>query len=264
MSGSQFITVEKRGSVFLICFNRPDARNAVNMEMIHQLSDAFTEYEEDSAARCAVLYANGKHFTFGLELDSVSKALIEQGGLKFAEGKVDPLAAGFSERIRTKPVICAVHGFCLTLGVELMLASDIAVAAERTRFSQLEVQKGILPFGGATFRFLSTTGWGNSMRYLLTGDDFGTEEALRMGLIQEVVEKKELLNRALQLAEKISLQAPLAVQAVIANSRKFLLGGQKEAIKELTPKALELLQTEDGKEGVNSFIEKRIPVYSGK
>ncbi|MCB1178994.1 MAG: enoyl-CoA hydratase/isomerase family protein, partial [Leptospiraceae bacterium] len=199
-----------------------------------------------------------------LELDTVSSALIEKGGLNFGENKVDPLGVGFSNRIRTKPLITAVHGFCLTLGVELLLASDISIAAERTRFSQLEVQKGILPFGGATFRFLNTTGWGNSMRYLLTGDDFGTEEALRMGIIQEVVSKDKLLSRATELAEKIALQAPLAVQAVIANSRKFLLGNQIESIKDLTPKALELLQTEDGKEGVKSYIEKRKPIFSGK
>ncbi|TGN13382.1 crotonase/enoyl-CoA hydratase family protein [Leptospira ilyithenensis] len=264
MSNNRFITTEKRDHIFLICLNRPEERNAVNMEMIHQLSDAFTEYEDDSTSRCAVLYANGMHFTFGLELHSVSKALVEQGGLRFAANNVDPLGVGFSSRTRTKPIICAVHGFCFTLGIELILASDIAIAAEKTRFSQMEVTRGILPFGGATFRFLRTAGWGNSMRYLLTGDDFGTEEALKMGIIQEVVQKKELLNRALEFAGKIALQAPLAVQAVIANSQKYFIEGQREAIKDLTPTALRLMQTEDGKEGVNSFIEKRKPVYIGK
>ncbi|MBK6609135.1 MAG: crotonase/enoyl-CoA hydratase family protein [Leptospiraceae bacterium] len=264
MSNNQFITTEKRGHIFLICLNRPEERNAVNMEMIHQLSDAFTEYEDDTTARCAVVHANGMHFTFGLELHSVSKAIVEQGGLRFADNNVDPLGVGFSSRTRTKPVVCAVHGFCFTLGIELMLASDISIAAEKTRFSQMEVTRGILPFGGATFRFLRTAGWGNSMRYLLTGDDFGTEEALKMGIIQQVVPKKELLNSALALAEKIALQAPLAVKAVIANSQKYFLEGQREATKDLTPLAIQLLQTEDGREGVNSFLEKRKPVYIGK
>lgn len=264
MTSNKYITTEKKGHIFLICLDRPEARNAVNIEMIHQLSDAFTEYENDTNSRCAVLYANGKHFTFGLELDTVSKALIEQGGLKFAENNVDPLAAGFSNRIRTKPLVTAVHGFCLTLGVELTLASDITIAAERTRFAQMEVQRGILPFGGATFRLMMTSGYGNAMRFLLTGDDFGTQEALQIGLIQEVVEKKQLLDRAIHFAEKIAMQAPLAVQAVLSNARKFFLEGQNETIKELTPKALELLQTEDGKEGVNSFLEKRTPVFQGK
>ena len=264
MSNKPYITTERRGHIFLICLDRPEVRNAVNMEMIQQLSDAYTEYEDDKTARCAVIYASGKHFTFGLELDTVSQALLAEGKLKFSENNVDPVAGGFLERVRTKPIVCAVHGFCLTLGIELMLASDITIAAERTRFSQMEVQKGILPFGGATFRFLTASGWGNTMRYLLTGDDFGTDEALRMGLIQEVVEKKELLNRGIQLAEKIALQAPLAVQAVIANARKYLSKGEAEAIKELSPKALELLQTEDGKEGVKSFIEKRTAVFVGK
>ncbi|TGL87500.1 crotonase/enoyl-CoA hydratase family protein [Leptospira congkakensis] len=264
MDHSQLVTTEKRENLFLICFNRPEERNAVNMEMIQQLSHAFTEYENDPTSRCAVLYANGKHFTFGLQLEEVSKALLEQGRLQFPKGSVDPFGVGFSDRKRTKPLVTAVHGFCLTLGIELMLASDIVIAAEKTRFAQMEVQRGILPFGGATIRFIKTAGWGNSMRYLLTGDDFGTEEAFRMGLVQEVVPKKELLDRALLLASKISKQAPLAVRAVIANAKKSLEEGENQAIEELSPLAIALLQTEDGKEGVKSFLERREPIYLGR
>ncbi|XDD54751.1 crotonase/enoyl-CoA hydratase family protein [Leptospira sp. WS4.C2] len=264
MTNPQFVTTEKRDHIFLICLNRPEERNAMNIEMINQLSHAFTEYEDDSTTRCAILYANGKHFTFGLQLEEVSQALLEKGSLQFAKGNVDPFGVGFSNRTRTKPLITAVHGFCLTLGIELMLASDIVIAAEKTRFAQMEVQRGILPFGGATIRFVKTAGWGNSMRYLLTGDDFGTEEAFRMGLIQEVVPKRELLDHALSLGRKITKQAPLAVRAVIANAKKSLELGEKEAIQELTPLAIGLLRTEDGKEGVKSFLEKREPVYLGK
>lgn len=264
MSKNHFITTEKRGNIFLICFNRAEARNAVNTEMLIQISDAFTEYENDPSLRCAVIYANGLHFTFGLELENVASTLLDRGTISFPENNIDPWDIGITKRARTKPVICAVHGFCLTLGIELMLAADIVIAAEKTKFAQMEVQRGLMPFGGATIRFVRSAGWGNAMRYLLTGDDFGVEEAFRMGLIQEIVPKKELLNRALELAVKISEQAPLAVKAVLASSRKFVSEGEKEAVKDFIPVTLTLMESEDGKEGVRAFVEKRKPNYTGK
>ena len=109
----------------------------------------------------------------------------------------------------------AVQGTCLTLGVELALASDIVVAADSTRFGQIEVRRGILPFGGATTRFAARVGWGDAMRWMLTGDTFDAAEALRIGLVQEVVPHGEQYERGLALAQTIAAQAPLAVQATL-------------------------------------------------
>lgn len=268
MSQSQYIKVERKEGIFLIGLNRPEERNAINTQMIIELSNAMTEYEDDSDSRCAVLYAEGMHFTFGLELQEVADTVIkanESGSdTIYPENNIDPWSTGMTKRIRTKPLICAVHGFCLTLGIELMLACDIVIAAEKTKFSQLEVQRGIMPFGGATIRFVRSAGWGNAMRYLLTGDVFSAEEAYRLGLVQEIVPKKDLLESAIQLAKKIAEQAPLAIKATLANSRKYVMEGEREATKNLVSITAGLLNSQDGKEGIQSFLEKRKANFLGK
>ncbi|EPG64247.1 crotonase/enoyl-CoA hydratase family protein [Leptospira wolffii] len=264
MKSYSFIQTEKKGSVFSIVLNRPDARNAMNTQMILELSDALTVYEDDPGSLCAVLSANGMHFTFGLELEDVAKSVISQGRNFFPRDKINPWDIGGTERKRTKPLICAVHGFCLTLGIELMLASDISLAADKTVFAQMEVQRGILPFGGATVRFVRTAGWGNAMRYILTGDNFDANEAHRLGIVQEILPKKELLPRAFELAEKIAVQAPLAVEAVLSNAKKALEIGEAEAFDELVPRVTACLQSEDGQEGIRSLLEKRKANFKGK
>ncbi|MBU1385609.1 MAG: enoyl-CoA hydratase/isomerase family protein, partial [Alphaproteobacteria bacterium] len=126
-------------------------------------------------------------------------------------GCVDPL--DLFDRRRTKPVVCGVQGWCLTIGVELLLAADIRLAASDTRFAQMEVQRGIMPFGGASLRLPQVAGWGNAMRWLLTGGEFGAEEALRIGLVQDVVSPDRVRQQAEMLAAEVAAQAPLAVQA---------------------------------------------------
>ncbi len=264
MSSDSFIQIEKKGPLYLIALNRPEARNAMNTEMIFQLSSALTKYEDDSEALCAVIYANGLHFTFGLELEEVANTLMERGENLYQKGSINPWDTGGTGRNRTKPIICAVHGFCLTLGIELLLACDIALAAEKTVFAQMEVQRGIPPFGGSTIRFVRTAGWGNAMKYILTGDSFDAKEAYRIGLVQEVLPKKDLLPRAIELAEKIAGQAPNAVKASLSMARKALIEGQEAAVKDLFPVTLENLKSEDGQEGIRSFLEKRSAVFKGK
>src|SRR3990167_2936499 len=114
-----------------------------------------------------------------------------------------------------------------------MLASDINLCASNTRFAQMEVQRGILPFGGATLRMPQTAGWGNAMRWLLTGDEFDAHEAYRLGLVQEVLASEELMPRALQLAERIAAQAPLGVQATLASARQTVREGADAAAASL-------------------------------
>ena len=127
----------------------------------------------------------------------------------------------------------AVQGIAFTLSIELALACDIVVAASDVRFRQLEVGRGIMPFGGATFRAQSSLGWGNAMRFLLTGEEFGADEALRIGLVQEVVAPGEQLAEALRIAELIAAQAPLGVQATLANSRVARDEGPAAAVEHL-------------------------------
>ena len=258
----QFITTEIKNHIVLIGLNRVDASNAFNVQMLLELSTAITDYEANSDLRCAVIFAHGKHFTVGLQLDEVRKWILKEGKISYPEGRLDPF--GLNSRRRTKPVVTAIQGFCFTLGIELALASDIRIAAKSARFTQAEVQRGIAPFGGATFRMVEQFGWGNAMRYLLTGDVFSAEEALRIGLVQEIVEAKNLLDRAIQIAETIAANAPLGIKATLESGFTYLEELEKKVGASIQKRVVELMQTEDGLEGVKSFQEKRKAKYSGK
>ena len=126
-----------------------------------------------------------------------------------------------------KPMVMAAQGICYTIGLELMLAMDIRVASSDTRFGQIEVRRGIYPVGGGTVRLYGEIGWGNAMRYLLTGDEIPAAEALRLGLVQEVTEPGSEFERALEIAERIARQAPLGVQASLAVGPPLTHGGCK-------------------------------------
>jgi enoyl-CoA hydratase/carnithine racemase len=258
MSDEPRITTETRGHLFLIGLNRPKKMNAFDTEMLRELSRAFELLEADDSLRCGVIFAHGEHFTAGLDLADVAPLMME-GKLELGAG-VDPW--GVHGRQRTKPTVVAVQGRCLTLGIELCLAQDVRVAASNTRFAQIEVKRGIFPFGGATFRLVQTAGWGNAMRWLLTGDEFGADEALRIGLVQQVVEPGKQLETAIQIAEAIAAQAPLGVQATIASARASLT--ETDAAKALLPEIVRLMATEDAREGMMSFIERRAAKFEGR
>ncbi len=259
----QKISVEQRGQILLIGLNRPAKRNAFDVQMLEELALAYTRLEDDDAVRCGVLFAEGEMFTAGLDLANVAPKVIEGGILKYADGVVDPLNLQ-GNRSRTKPIVAAVHGKCLTLGIELLLASDIRIASENATFAQIEIKRGIFPFGGATVRFPEVAGWGNAMRWLLTGDEFDAQEALRIGLIQEVTENGKQLEKAIEIAETIAKQAPRGVRATIESARRVQTEGFTKAKEHLTPQILSLFASEDAKEGVQSFLERREGNFSGK
>ncbi|GAB4533116.1 MAG: crotonase/enoyl-CoA hydratase family protein [Haliangiales bacterium] len=266
-SASDVITTERAGHVFLIGLNRPAKRNAFNLAMLSGLAAAYTEYEDDPELRCALVFAHGDHFTAGLDLAEVGPA-VASGAALFPEDAIDPvdlegLAHG-NRRRRTKPVVYAVKGWCLTVGMELMMAADIRVAATGTRMAQIEVKRGIMPFGGATLRLPQLVGWGNAMRYLLTGDELSAEEAYRIGLVQEVTSPEELLPRAQEIAARVAAQAPLAVQASLRSARDAVERGMPAAVETLMDEAVALMSTEDATEGMRSFVERREAVFRGK
>ncbi len=261
-SNESRISVEQRGHILLIGLNRPAKRNAFDIQMLNELADAYTRLENSDDIRCAVLFAHGEMFTAGLDLANVAPEVLKSNGvLKFDADSIDPLNL-YSER--TKPVVVAVNGKCLTVGIELILAADICVAAENATFAQIEIKRGIFPFGGATLRFPERSGWGNAMRWLLTGDEFDANEALRIGLVQEVVENEKVLDKAVEIAERIAKQAPLGVYATIKSARKLQKEGFEAAKNDLQPQILELFKSADAKEGVQSFIERRDGNFSGK
>lgn len=134
-----------------------------------------------------------------------------------------------------------------------------------TRFAQLEIQRGIYPFGGATFRLPREAGWGNAMRWLLTGDEYDAEEAYRIGLVQEVTAPGEQLHRAIGIAERIATHsAPLGIRATLGSGQRAISEGDQAAAERLTPDMVALLQTADGAEGMMSFIERRSAQFTGR
>ena len=258
MSTTTKITTEVRDHVLLIGLNRPDKLNAADEEMLHGLALAYGELDRDPNLRVGLVFAHGDHFTAGLDLTDVGPKMAAGKLTLVPEGGLDPW--GISSRQVSKPVVMAIQGTCFTLGVELALASEIVVAASNAKFAQLEVSRGILPFGGGTIRFPSTAGHAKAMRYLLTGDSFGAEEALAMNLVNEVVAPGEEFARALELASKIAAQAPLAVQATLASAR----AQDPEAEKAILMQRLgKLMQTKDVQRGMEAFMTRQPAKFEG-
>ena len=254
------ITRARDGRVFLIGIDRPTKLNGFTPEMGRELAHAYTEFENDSEARCALVFSHGPHLTAGLDLPRMQK-VIRESRTFVPEGCVDPF--DFLDPRRSKPVVTAMEGFTFTIGLELMLAGDIGVASADCRFSQLEVKRGIMATGGATLRMVQRAGWGNAMLFLLTGCEFDAETALRCGLVQEVTPPGQAYERARTIAEEIADAAPLAVEATRANARMALHEGWDQAIADLQPRQHTLLQSSDAAEGVRSFQEKRPARFTG-
>lgn len=239
--------------------DRAAKRNAFDLPMWDALCRAYAELERDAELRVGVLWAVGDHFTGGLDLPQWGNAF-SSGKWTIAEGGLDPL--GMTGPRVSKPVLVAVQGTCLTIGIELMLACDLRVAAPSTRFGQIEVKRGIYPVGGATLRFPREVGWGNAMRWLLTGDEFDAQEALRIGLVQEV--HGDPLARAMVLAEVVAAQAPLGVYATLASSRAAVPAAEREAEARLMPDLQPIMKSEDVAEGLRAFLERRPGKFSGR
>jgi enoyl-CoA hydratase/carnithine racemase len=257
------LIVEPQGHVLTMGLNRPEKRNAFTPELFFDLARAYGELDRDPDLRVGVVHGVGDHFTAGLDLPQWVPLFSAATFPDIPEGGINPL--GFADESRVgKPVIFAVQGMCYTIGMELMLAADIRIAADDTRFAQIEVKRGIYPCGGATIRLVHEIGWGNAMRYLLTGDEMSAAEALRMGMIQEVVKPGEQLQRALALAEAIAAQAPLGVRATMASARIARYRGEEAAIARLFPDLVPLMGSADVQEGIAAFLERRTAKFEGR
>jgi enoyl-CoA hydratase/carnithine racemase len=257
------VAVEKRGHLLLIGLDRAAKRNAFDGQMMVALSDAFGTLESDPDVRCGVLYANGGDFTGGVNLPEYAELWSRgENPLGVKPGAADPM--GLYGGARRKPVVSAVRGRCYTIGIELILNTDVRVAAEDTRFAQMEVQRGLYPVGGATLRFVHETGYGNAMRHLLTGDEFSAAEALRIGLVQEVVAPGKDVERAIEIASRIAEMAPVAVAATRESARIGMEESFRLGVERLIPDLVEVYKSEDAWEGVASFKERRSAHFSGR
>jgi crotonobetainyl-CoA hydratase len=255
--------VERRGNVMVITLNRPEARNAINEAVSVAVGDALEQAQNDPEVRVVVLTGSGdKSFCAGIDLKALSRG--ENAG---HPGHPKWGFAGYARHVIDKPTIAAVNGVALGGGTELALASDLVVAGESAKFGLPEVKRGLFAAAGGVFRIVDQLPRKVALELMFTGDPISSAEALRWGLINEVVADGTELDAALALAQRITVNAPLAVQA----SKRVAIGvddgvitddeaGWQRTMREVIP----LMQSEDAKEGPLAFAQKRQPIWKAK
>jgi len=244
--------------IALLRMNRPEALNALNIATRIELANHFRNLSNDEAIRCIVITGNEKAFVAGADLKEMAEM-----------GAADMTLSGGRRLWKLiadcpKPVIAAVNGFALGGGCELAMHADIIIAGESAKFGQPEVRVGIMAGAGGTQRLVRAVGKFKAMKMLLTGEQVSATEAFQMGLASEVVADGDVVERALELATMIAALPPLAIR----QTKEVVLAGADcslEAGLTLERKAFDILfDTEDQKEGMRAFIEKRKPEFKGK
>lgn len=263
LSAAVTITVERRDDIVLIGLNRPFIQNRLDPPTRVRLAEVFYEYEYDSSLRAAVLFGHGENFSRGIDVEASQAALIAGRRTVTGTNVIDPL--GNASPRRTKPLVVVVHGDTWNLGHELYLAADIRIAAANTRFGQDENTHGRFPGGGATVRFVRDAGWGNAMRYMLTGDHWNAEESYRMGITQQIAPTPaEALETGAAMARKIAACAPLSIKATLASAHQMIDPVEADALSKLGAQYSALYRTEDFLEGRRAEAEGRPAKYKGK
>ncbi|MGV0788690.1 crotonase/enoyl-CoA hydratase family protein [Mycolicibacterium sp. XJ2] len=253
---------ERRGNVMLITINRPEARNAVNSAVSTAVGDALQQAQDDSEVRAVVITGAGESFCAGADL----KAIARRENL-FHPDHAEWGFAGYVRHYIDKPTIAAVNGTALGGGTELALASDLVIAEERAKFGLPEVKRGLIAAAGGVFRIVDHLPRKVAMELLFTGEPMSSADALKWGLINRVVPDGTAVEAALELAERITSNAPLAVWA----SKRVAMGvddgvitGDEDGWSRTMREISTVLRSEDAKEGPLAFAEKRQPVWKAK
>jgi enoyl-CoA hydratase/carnithine racemase len=253
------VRTEIDGRIFRIIVDNVAKKNAFTPDMMASLSDAFTAFDRDESRWVAIRCFAGEHTTAGLDMPKFFGPGRERSDSP--PGNIDPFAL---ERRTMKPVVAAVQGLCLTVGIERTLTADIVIAADTTRFCQMESKRGIAPLGGAHFRFLTRTGWGNAMYHLMLCDELDAQRALQIGLVQEVVPAGQQIERAVEIARQIARNAPIGLRAMKQAALTFIQAGEAMAIAAIPAIHERVMGTEDAKEGIRSFVERRQAQFLGR
>lgn len=253
------VNYEKRGAVAVLTIDRPEARNAVNGEVAAGMEAAIDQMEADEEVWIGVLTGNGPVFCAGADLKAISMG--QAADLQTARGGF----GGIVTRARTKPIIAAVDGPALAGGTEIVLACDLVVASTESRFGIPEVKRSLVAAAGGLFRLPRKMPFNVAMELALTGDPITAERAHHFGLVNRLAEPGTALDAALELAEAICVNAPLAVR----ESRRLVLESigvtdDEEGVRQSGAALMGLASTEDFAEGPMAFIEKRDPVWKGR
>lgn len=264
MGGTEHLTVERRGATLVLTLDRPEAKNALSLPMLVGLYDGWTEADADDAIRSVVLTGAGGSFCAGMDL----KALAGGGGMDGQEYrdrmKEDPdlhWKAMLRHHRPRKPVISAIEGYCVAGGTEIIQGTDIRVAGRSATFGLFEVRRGLFPIGGSTVRLARQIPRTHALEMLLTGRPYTAAEAAAIGLVGHVVPDGGALDKALEIAELINANAPLAVEAVKASVYDSAELSEADGLKLELERGWPVFDTEDAKEGAKAFAEKRPAVY---
>ncbi len=258
MSNYQYILVDRDQNVGIVTLNRPKELNALKIDLVHELADALEEFDRDDSIRCIVLTGAGeKAFAAGADIKEMSD-----------KTPISMMMGGFDAwtRIRhiKKPMIAAVGGYALGGGCELAMHCDMIIASENARFGQPEINIGIIPGAGGTQRLARTFGKFRTMEMVLTGKPFTAQEMEAHGLVNRVVPQGEHLNEALKLAKAVAAQPPIAVQLAKDAIQAAFETSLEEGLAHERKNFFLLFATEDMREGMRAFIEKRKANFQGK
>ena len=253
------ILTSKEGMLGIITLNRPQAMNALNPKLVEEVSSALAAFEKDDDVRCVVMTGNEKAFSAGADI----KEMVEKTAVEMAmSGHFAP----FWNRVSSypKPLVGALSGYVLGGGLELAMSLDVLVASETAQFGQPEINIGVMPGGGGTQRLVRAVGKSKAMEMILTGNRIGAEEARNLGLVSKVVPKEVYLEEAKKVANDIASKSPVAVRlAKLAVNKSFQMG-LSDGLDFERELFFLLFASEDKKEGMNAFLEKRKPVFKGK
>ncbi|MDH3623050.1 MAG: crotonase/enoyl-CoA hydratase family protein [Myxococcales bacterium] len=263
MSDSPDLLVERDGHVLVLTMNRPKAKNALSLDMLDQMSSAWDEINGNDDIRVAVLTGAEGNFCAGADLKAMNKKPVDQ---QYEETEHDPayikpLLKGFYLK---KPLIAAVEGFAIAGGSEILQATDIRVAGESAVFGVAEVKLGLFPLGASTVRLRRQIPYTVAADMLLTGRTMTAEEAQRYGLIGHVTPDGQALDKALEIANRIARNGPVAVQAILQALRETECLPEKEALPIEAKIGMRVFMSEDAKEGPRAFAEKRKPEFKGR
>ncbi len=252
--------IEQRGHVLIVTLNRPESRNALSGEMMAIMVEAWDRVDNDPDIRVCILTGAGGYFCAGMDLKAATKA---PPGDSFKSGGYDPtrIDALLKGRRLTKPLIAAVEGPAIAGGTEILQGTDIRVAGESAKFGISEANWSLYPMGGSAVRLVRQIPYTIACDLLLTGRHITAREALEYGLIGHVVPDGQALDRALEIAEVIAGNGPLAVQAILRSIRETEGMHENEAFKIDTKIGIEVFLSEDAKEGPLAFKEKRAPQF---
>lgn len=257
MSERQLL-VERGDRVALVTLNRPDHMNALTPDMVDGLEAAIEEIEDDDAVAVSIVTGAGKAFCAGGDLSTNLPRVTELG---LAATIADPSARFFSRA--TKPIIAAVNGLCLAGGLEIMLGTDVRVAADRAVFGLPEPKWGLFPAGGGSVRLPRQLPWARAMELLLTGDNLTAQEALQLGLVNRVVPVEDVLPAAQELAARMIANGPLAIRKIKEAVLRHHGLGFDDAFAVEFDHAVAVFDSADAKEGPKAFVEKRNPNFTG-